>query len=371
MKIFIGQRNSCNLNYQREIIYGELHDNHEIVKDPSEADIIIFPDTCCTTEYHARFTIWYINEILKKKKDTAKTIVTGCITRHFKRKLDGYDIEEWLKKKVDYVIPQNNTNDILKIISDEYKDKENTFGALLESKDNIARLFISNGCRNNCSFCKVTYQDYPLKSIELPILKETIDFLDENGCKKLIIKGTNVSQYGLDLYNDYKLPEVIDYIEKKDNIEAIDFVGFAYKDAIKNDFAEAMRESSKIDEIGGSLESGSNRILKLIRKGFTSEEIIEFVNEIRKKYPRNLRLNVISGFPTETMEDVFISLEVLKRLDPKEIDLCRYTNSKIVDSNKYEQLTPEEIQEHTRIYEKVLRKRNVKTNIVGNGYKYN
>ena len=71
------------------------------------------------------------------------------------------------------------------------------------------------------------------------------------------------------------------------------------------------------------------------------------------------------------MEDVFISLEVLKKLDPKEIDLCRYTNSKIVDSNKYEQLTPEEIQEHTKIYEKVLRKRNVKTNIVGNGYKYN
>jgi len=132
-----------------------------------------------------------------------------------------------------------------------------------------------------------------------------------------------------------------------------------------------MRESSKIDEIGGSLESGSNRILKLIRKGFTSEEIIEFVNEIRKKYPRNLRLNVISGFPTETMEDVFISLEVLKKLDPKEIDLCRYTNSKIVDSNKFEQLTPEEIQGHTKIYEKVLRKRNVKTNIVGNGYKYN
>lgn len=373
MKVFIGKRNSCGLNYQGDVVRAEMMSNYEIVDDAKEADIIIFPDTCCSTEYHTKYTIAYINKVLADKKPTAKTFVTGCISRHFTKKIDGYDIEEWLRKKIDYIVPQNKVYELLKLISEEdYKDyNSDSFGALLSAKDKSANIYISNGCRNNCSFCKTNYQEYPLKSIELDVLKEAIDYLDEKETKTVTLRGTNVSQYGLDLYNEYKLPEIIEYIDSKENIESVNFVGFAYKDAIKHGFADTMRDSKKIDEISGSLESGSDRLLKLIRKGFTSQEIIDFVNEIKKKYERRLRLNVISGFPTETMDDIKKTLEVLKELNPNIIDLCRYTNSKIVDSNNYPQLTPNEIEEHTRVYSKVLRRRGIKTNINGNGYKFN
>lgn len=108
-----------------------------------------------------------------------------------------------------------------------------------------------------------------------------------------------------------------------------------------------------------------------MRKGFTSEELIDFIQNIRNKNEIKLYLNLIAGFPTETIEDVKETLEVLKQLKPYMIDICRYTNSTFVDSNSYEQLNPTIIQEHTRIYEKTLQKRKVETRIVGSGYKHN
>lgn len=374
MKVFLGMKNACDLNYQRKYLYSRLADKYELTNNPEEADIIIFSDTCCCTEYHTKNTLQYIISILKKKKPDAKTFLTGCITRKFKRYIDDYNFEEWLNNNIDYIIPQNTPNELLHLISEEnYNNLDRKiFGAvLMPYSSNFAELYISNGCRNNCSFCKTTFQDYPLKSAEINELKEIIDFLNEKNVNEVLIKGTNICQYGLDLYNDYKLPELIEYIDKKDNIKKVVLVGFAYKDAIKNNFSTTLRDSEKTKRISGSLESGSNRLLKLIRKGFTTEEIIDFIREIKEKYPKEICLNLISGFPTETKEDVLMTLDTIKKIDPTRIDLCRYTNSKIVDSNNYPQLTPEEIEEHTRIYEKVLRKRNINTNIVGNGYKYN
>lgn len=139
MKVFIGQKNACGLNYQRDVISVEMINNFEIVDDVREVDIIIIPDTCCCTEYHTKYTVCYINKVLEDKKDDAIIIAT------------------------------------------------------LGSNGDSARLYVSNGCRNNCSFCKVIFQDYPLKSVELPLLKEAVDYLDEKGFKTVSIKGTNAS----------------------------------------------------------------------------------------------------------------------------------------------------------------------------------
>lgn len=94
----------------------------------------------------------------------------------------------------------------------------------------------------------------------------------------------------------------------------------------------------------------------MIRKGFTSEEIIEFVKKIREIYFKQLRITIISGFPTETLIDVSKTLEVLKQLNPGIVVICRYINFSFVNSSKFLRLLPEVIQEHTRIYSRVLKK---------------
>lgn len=373
MKVFIGEENSCNLNYQHNAIYQALSEHFEITGNVEDADIIIIAETCCCTEYNILETVGYIKSIIENKKSGAKIYLTGCITRKFDDDPFLIKIEDWLKDNIDYIVPQNQPNLLLKLISqNKYGDRDiNDFGMIdVYSKDS-ADVYIANGCLNNCSFCKTTFQKYPLKSADLNDVKEAIDILNEGNISQVYLKATNICQYGLDNYREYLLPEVIRYLENKENIKNVSLVGFSFKDAIKNNFEEVLRDSKKITELCGSLESGSDRLLSMIRKGFTSEEIINFVDKIRQVYFKNLRLNIISGFPTETLDDVYRTLEVLKQLSPYAVDVCRYTNSSFVDSSQYEQLTPTEIQDHTRIYSKVLRKRNIKADIVGYGYKYN
>lgn len=88
-----------------------------------------------------------------------------------------------------------------------------------------------------------------------------------------------------------------------------------------------------------------------------------------KKNYKNLLLNIIAGFPTETIDDVKRTLEVLEQLNPYAIDVCRYVNSPFVDSNQFEQLATTEIQNHARIYSRVLKNRSIKIRVLGMAYK--
>lgn len=373
MKIFIGKENCCSLNYQQNVIYDEIFENFEITDKVEEADNIIIAETCCCTEYNMLKTLDYISSIIEKKRESTKIYLTGCITRKFKNDPCLEKAEQWLKENVDYIVPQNNPNLLLKLISqDKYRDIDiNEFGMVDVYNKDSANIYIANGCLSNCSFCKITFQKYPLKSVDLNELKEVIDELNDNQISRIRLIATNVCQYGLDIYHEYMLPEIIGYLEKKENIKTVSLVGFSFKDAIKNNFVEILRSSQKVTRLSGSLETGSNRLLAMIRKGYTAEEIIDFVAKIRQIHYKDLILNIIAGFPTETLEDVHSTLDVLKQLDPFIVEVCRYTNSSFVDSNQFGQLTPAEIQNHTRVYSKVLKKRNVQVNIIGEGYKYN
>lgn len=373
MKVFIGECNSCALNYQHYVIYEALMEDFEITNKVSEADVIVIAETCCGTQYGILNTINYLKSIVDNKKAGAKIYLTGCITRKFKDDSFLNKVETWLKENVDYIIPQNQPNLLLQMISKEkYTDRDkNEFGFVESHREDLATIYIGNGCLNNCSFCKKTFQNYPLKSANLNEVKDAIDVLNEENYSKVLLKATNICQYGLDNYHEYMLPEIIKYLEDKENIKNVALVGFSFSDAIKNNFDEVLKTSRKITEISGALESGSNRLLEMIRKGFTSEEIIEFVKKIREIYFKQLRLTIISGFPTETLIDVSKTLEVLKQLNPGIVDICRYINSSFVDSSKFLQLLPEEIQEHTRIYSRVLKKRSVNTLIYYPEYKYN
>lgn len=369
MKIFIGKILSCELNYQPNYITYELMNNFEITETVEEADIIVFPGTCACTRHNISFSINYIASILERKKANAKTYLTGCLTKEFiNPKL--HSIEKWIIENIDFVIPLNDPNTLLQQISQEkFADrKKGDFGLCEISKNNVGTIYISNGCLNKCSFCKTTFQKLPLKSVDPNEVKSSINDLAQNGIKKIILKGTNISEYGLDINNTYMLPHIVDYIESTPGINELDLVGLAFKDAIHNDFSYIFKNSSKLKGISSALESGSDRLLELMNKGFTSEEIINFIETISKKYPKHLLLNIIAGFPTESMEDIKLTLEVLKIVNPSDVDICRYTNSEFIDSNKYQQLTTTEIQEHTRIYQKVLSNRKIDIRIVGNGY---
>lgn len=365
MKIFIGENISCNLNYQYDYIICELQDKFEITPNPREADIILFLGTCSCTKDHMLYTINYINSIISLKKPGAKVYLTGCMARDYNDNTFLNQVRNWLGKNIDAIIHPHQIHFLLQLISEEEFQKINTsaFGESFIEDDNTGEIFAQNGCTNACTFCKTTYLKYPLISMPFSRLLEKIDELDEQNISTVYLTGTNICLYGFDINRQYMLPEIINYFEKKRNIKNVVLTGFSFKDGIKEGFDEIIRGSTKVKKLCGSLESGSDRLLKMMRKGFTSDEIIDFINRIRQIHPIDLYLNIIAGFPTETKGDILRTLEVLKILNPSTVDVCYYTDSPFIPSHNFEQLSLNEIQNSVRTYARTLRKRNIEVNV--------
>ncbi|MCI8446273.1 MAG: radical SAM protein [Bacilli bacterium] len=367
--IYFGKTFDCAINYQDHLIKIIVDEKDNMVNDPSIADIIIFSGTCACTQRQILTTVKsMINDLQKvKNRDNVTVYLTGCLTRPFRLSNDFFDnVTGWINENIDFVIPQNTPYQLLDLLypHSEFEKWKNQFGELLYYRKNSLDLYISNGCNNRCSFCKINYQTWPLTSMPIEDVKEYIDYVNNIDRKlHLTFIGANISQYGYDLYGKYRLPEIIEYVEDKDNITSIGLGGFGVNDAVKFGFKEILRDSTKLTDIGGSLESGSNRILKLMNKGITIEEYIDFVQTIKSKKEKSLALSIIAGFPTETLEDVKMTLDALKIINPVWVDICRYVDSDFVPSHNYEQLPLEVIKEHARIYSKVLTKGKIECKI--------
>lgn len=199
----------------------------------------------------------------------------------------------------------------------------------------------------------------PLQSVPFDEVKYCLDSLtDEIDTVNLI--GMNVAQYGQDLGNQYNLMDIVKLLEQKDNITHVSLQGMAFKDAIKNNFAESLK-SRKIKVIGGSLETGSPRILSMMNKGYTIPELLTFWQEINEPFAKELNTDIIAGFPTETSEDIQLTMQLLDTIRPQEIMIRKYQNSPYIPSGKYPQLSDEEINDHFNTYIKELKLRGCPT----------
>lgn len=377
-KIFFGDIFGCGINYQDYLIKDMINKNDILVEDVSDADIIIFSSTCACTMSQINTTINYMTEVLRyiKSRDKVKVYLTGCLTRPFRVENNFFnDVKEWMDKNIDVIIPQNAPYKLLDMLypNSEFAELKESFGDSIIWDDGTADLYISNGCNNRCSFCKINYQAWPLTSMNVNTVKQYINELNDSDTKIkcLTFHGANLAQYGYDLDGHYHLPEIIEYLEDKDNIQGFLLGGFAVADAARLKFHDVMRDSTKLIGFGGSLETGSNRLFKLMNKNITIEEYIDFIKTIKSKKDKELYLSIIAGFPTETMEDVKLTLEALKEIAPTSVDICRYTDSPFIPSHNYEQLSPDVIQEHTRIYSRVLQRRKVDHTIQLYSYKNN
>lgn len=356
MKIYLAGSFSCDLNFQHIYIEYKLNELCEVVDDPSIADCIVFPAICAGSLQHIELQISYMNSIISEKGPNTKVIMTGCLSREFtKESNEIYFIKEWINQNIDKVYKQNDYKQLVYDITGDFSPKE--MGAVIASQDELGKfagVYVANGCLNHCSFCKLTYQHYPLTSAKIEDVKAWIDRINENNIPTVQLIATNLTQYGLDLYGEYKLGEILNYIETKENIKHVQLYGFSYKDAINSHLEETLKKTTKVIGIDGSLESGSNKILKLMNKGITKETFEQFLMSFNSDNKIVLQLSIIAGFPTETKEDVKETIDLLKKVRADYVNICFYTDSPFVDSHELPQLNPEEIEQHALMYKKAI-----------------
>ena len=242
MKIMLVELGTCGVNYQSMYLTGIIASNFQITNDIEEADVIVMMGGCACIDDTLKQTLSQINYILEHKRKDAVTYLTGCITHGFKDVPKLKEIENWLNKNINHIVSHYEPNKLLKSLEQEkFKDFIDSDFGMVDADDNFADLYIQNGCTHTCAFCKTNYLNYKIKSTPIEEVKETIDELDETGISTIQFRGLNLSQYGLDLYGEYKLMDLCEYIENKKNIEKVILSGVAIRDAIKGNFAERIK----------------------------------------------------------------------------------------------------------------------------------
>ena len=199
-------------------------------------------------------------------------------------------------KKIENLIStdkKENNDDIL-----DFMDRKISTGS------NFAYLKIAEGCSNRCTYCAIPYIRGPFVSRKMEDILEEAEQLSKKGIKELIVIAQDTTKYGIDLYGESKLAELLDRLCKIDGFKCIRFL-YAYPETITDELIEVVKNNDKICKYFDiPIQHISNTVLKRMNRKSDEASIKEVIKRIRKEIPNViLRTTLIVGFPGETEED--------------------------------------------------------------------
>ncbi len=347
-KVFVGGYASCAVHNEKDMIVNCLSaSNLEITNDYEVADLIVVLDTCLGNYKNLQNSIEYIDIIINNKKQNVPVLVSGCLEKGV-----NFELTEEQKKVLSKVtlVPSNQIIEyVLKMVHSNLLDEE-----LLEDiklpytvRDYEIKVSPVEGCLNHCSFCKSNYMNFTLKSNPFEQIEKLAHDIKTMEYPLHYVKmfSSNLSLYGMDLYKEQRAHDVIRTLTSPDNIQ------FAYVGALINWYPELINEiitNPKVKMIFTSIESGSPRIYELMNRPISLERLIQIIKIIKKERPDIvIGTELIVGYPTETIEDVKKSIELLEELDICPLFLHPYENSIQIPSSKLEQHSKEHCNEMT------------------------
>lgn len=262
---------------------------YEIVQDPAEAKVIVI-NTCGFIETAKQEAIDTILEMADYKEGNCeKLIVTGCLVERYCEELKA-ELPE-----VDLFVPIRDYDKIFEKL--DYHNRVVTTG------NNFAYLRIADGCSNNCTYCAIPKIRGPLVSREMEDIMQEAKELAAKGYKELILIAQDTSRYGLDLYGESKLVELLKEICKLD-FKWVRFL-YTYPEMITDELIEVVKNEPKICRyFDMPIQHISDRVLKRMGRKGDSKLIREVISKIKLAMPDAiLRTSLIVGFPGETKED--------------------------------------------------------------------
>ena len=323
----------CSKNLiDTEVAIGLFKDNnYKIVNNPEEADILVI-NTCGFIESAKEEAINTILEMAEYKKRRCKYLIAmGCLVQRYYEDLIKALPEVDLFIKIDeYNQLWNKIEDLIKRdIVEKSKIKTSTkiseikplpmptYNEFMErvvtTGENYAYLKIGEGCSNKCTYCAIPYIRGPFVSRKMEEILDEAEMLARKGIKELIVIAQDTTKYGVDIYGESKLAELLEKLSKIKGIEWIRFL-YSYPEGITDKLIETVANNDKIAKYFDiPIQHISDPILKKMNRKTSKENIIKILEKIRNKIPNvTLRTSLIVGFPGETKENFEELLEFVK-----------------------------------------------------------
>ncbi len=319
----------CKVNqYDSESVLNLLTESgYTRAKSSKEADIVIF-NSCAVTAESSRKLKKSLNSV-KKVNRRAVIVMMGCLSQAFP------GIEKDFED-VDIFLGNSNKNKVVSLISDYFKSKTRVISVApsqacfpevsISKFSDRTRAFIKiqDGCDRFCSYCIIPYARGRVRSRSVGGIVSEVERLAANGYKEVTLVGINLSSYGLD--SGEKLDDLVGELALISGLERIR-LGSLEPDLVTDEFLSNLSKNLKFcPQFHLSLQSGSNKVLKDMRRLYTREEYISLVERIRKLFRNStITTDLIVGFPGETDQDFESSIKMLKMINFLKVHVFPYS----------------------------------------------
>lgn len=302
----------CSKNLiDAEIMLGLLNKyNYKLTNSKYKADAIIV-NTCGFIDSAKEESINKIIEMGELKKENLKLlIVSGCLGERY--------AEDLLKElpEVDAIVGTGNYDEIIDIINETMKGKktvrignvdkvyDESLPRFQTTADYSAYVKISDGCDNFCTYCIIPKLRGKYRSRRMEGIIKEVELLADKGVKEIILIAQDTTRYGIDLYHQYMLPQLLERLNNIDGIQWIRLL-YCYPEMITDELIEAIAKHEKICKyIDIPIQHCSDEVLKKMNRRTSKQKLVELIEGLRLQIPDIvIRTSLIVGFPGEKEED--------------------------------------------------------------------
>lgn len=319
----------CKVNlYESELMIALLKErNYKIVDFNDKADIYII-NTCTVTNESDKKDRKIINEAKRKNKD-AIIIVTGCYSQMNSDIIDA-----------DIILGNKDKSKIVETIEEYLKNKTkikriydlttSSFEKMqIEKFENHTRAFvkIQDGCNAFCSYCIIPYARGRIRSKDQEETLKEVTNLVNNGYKEIVLTGIHTGRYGID--KNTSLYELLNNLVKIPNIFRIRLSSIEINEITDEIINLIKNNKIMAKHLHIPLQSGSDKILKLMNRKYDIKYFIEKITKIRKEIPDiSITTDLIVGFPNEEEQDFLDTVKVLNEIKFTKIHTFPYSKRK-------------------------------------------
>ena len=314
----------CKLNQADSIqLYKKFIQNGFNVNSNLENPDIYILNSCTVTHVADKKARKSLRKI-KKDNPSTLTVLTGCYAER--------DKENIIKSQIaDLVYGNFQKDNLIKDISNHLGYQLPPLGNPIKTGNLLERtrasVKIQEGCNQICAYCIVPKVRGREKSIDKKLITNEINDLHERGYKEIILTGTQLGTYGFDLINE-NLETLLKFIMTETSIERLRISSIQAHE-ISEDLLEIYRQYSHriCNHFHLALQSGSNNILKLMRRKYNNNDYLKAVNLIKSNLINpSISTDVIVGFPGETEKDFNDTLKIIKSSKFSKIHLFPYSD---------------------------------------------
>ena len=323
----------CKVNlYESEVIMNMFKKKgYEIVDFDSPSDIVII-NTCTVTNTSDKKSRNIIRQAVRNNPNSV-IVVMGCYSQ-----VRSEDIKSI--PGVNIIIGNSNKSKVVDLVEEYIKNKENKtiidnimktcFEPMeLDKFETKTRAFvkIQDGCNNFCSYCIIPYSRGGIRSKEKEDVIREVNCLVNNGYKEVVLTGIHTGHYGKDKY-DYDFSDLLTELCKIDGLLRIRISSIEITE-LDDKFMKVLQNKKIVDHIHIPLQSGCDKILKLMNRKYDTNYFYNKIEKIRSIRPDiSITTDLIVGFPNETDNDFNDTYEFIKKVNFTKVHVFPYSRRK-------------------------------------------